>query len=378
MDFGSSFQRPQYLSSLFPRNSCLMPQTQAMFPSQNSIHVPLSPPLPAMFHPNNTFHHFQDPIMNGPTHNPPFAMNGPFNPITTPMYGIPTPALGDGSSLSGFVNVHHHHPVTLAPNNNKMEGLVSHNPSFIMNGPSNSITTPMYGIPTPSLGDGSSLGGFVNIHHHHHVTLDPNNNKMEALYGHHKGKHILDFSQNAMMHPYEASSSKSPLPFSLSNVYEWGISEYHQDIDWKVKMTNDSNIANDKIIKGQWTSEEDSALLELVNQFGPKKWSQIAKLLHGRIGKQCRERWYNHLQPNIKKGPWSVEEDQILIEAHKIYGNKWTKIGERLPGRTENTIKNRWNGTKRRQNFKKHNKNNQTPYEGSMLHAYIKKVTATK
>lgn len=199
MDFGSSFQRPQYLSSLFPRNSCLMPQTQAMFPSQNSIHVPLSPPLPAMFHPNNTFHHFQDPIMNGPTHNPPFAMNGPFNPITTPMYGI----------------------------------------------------------PTPSLGDGSSLGGFVNIHHHHHVTLDPNNNKMEALYGHHKGKHILEFSQNAMMHPYEASSSKSPLPFSLSNVYEWGISEYHQDIDWKVKMTNDSNIANDKIIKGQWTSEED-------------------------------------------------------------------------------------------------------------------------
>ncbi|CAI0456192.1 unnamed protein product [Linum tenue] len=90
-------------------------------------------------------------------------------------------------------------------------------------------------------------------------------------------------------------------------------------------------------------------MVQLVGEHGVKSWSQIAGKLDGRIGKQCRERWHNHLKPDIKTDAWSEEEDVILIQAHKKMGNKWAKIAELLPGRTENNIKNHWNAAKRRQ-----------------------------
>ncbi|XWS40724.1 hypothetical protein CRYUN_Cryun17cG0019900 [Craigia yunnanensis] len=94
------------------------------------------------------------------------------------------------------------------------------------------------------------------------------------------------------------------------------------------------------IIKGQWTPQEDRLLVQLIRRHGTKKWSQIAKMLNGRVGKQCRERWHNHLRPDIKKDLWSEDEDRILIQAHKEIGNKWVEIVRRLLRRAENTIKN--------------------------------------
>ena len=91
-----------------------------------------------------------------------------------------------------------------------------------------------------------------------------------------------------------------------------------------------------------WTPEEDEKVLQWVQEHGAKDWRLIAENVPGRNGEQCRQRWHRHVNPDINHGPWSEDEDKILMDNHKTLGSKWSDYRTLLPGRTGEAIRSRW------------------------------------
>jgi len=121
-------------------------------------------------------------------------------------------------------------------------------------------------------------------------------------------------------------------------------------------MDSTLTLSEEKVAKRNWTPDEDTALVAAVNKYGACRWSLIAtELLNAnsafvRVGKQCRERWNNHLCPEVKKSEWSDEEDMAIVQGVSELGTRWCEIikAPALAGRTDNAIKNRYYALQRR------------------------------
>lgn len=136
-------------------------------------------------------------------------------------------------------------------------------------------------------------------------------------------------------------------------VANYGLNEYKP----LIKPLSSTSCSDQQDNKQGWNSIEDEILLKIVSSRGAKAWSAIAKELNTMVhegsqvrqGRHCRERWYNHVDPELVKGLWKEEEDNFIIQQQIVMGNKWSEIARKMQGRTENSVKNRFKSLMRKQ-----------------------------
>ncbi|KAK2413736.1 transcription factor MYB98 [Trifolium repens] len=249
-------------------------------------------------------------------------------------------------------------------------------------------------IPTPSYKAAHNNGSQrESMSAQNPMMYAPNNNKMEPVHGRlNTSKGVWDLSQKNLFKYGETSQPQVDLSLPLSPVYDaqpsMSVKPEHQgdlsfDGELKTnakKMIKDSILVTRSDIRGVKGIVKINARIPIPSKADGRRLriaradAQASRAVNSPL---CRERWNNHLRSKIKKSPWSEEEEKVLIEAHKRVGNKWTQIARKLPGRTENAIKNHWNTAIRCQN-RQNRTNRWNSSKKTILQKYINEVNSTK